>query len=65
LRRLAVTHPSENPSVQAIVPAEKYIEILNSVLEMNQQIVKQNALIVQSVTMPTLIYKEPTINAPF
>ncbi len=60
-----MTHHSEKPSVQAIIPAEKYVELLNLVLEMNQQIVKQNALIVQSVTMPQLVYKEPTINAPF
>jgi len=60
-----VTHPSDNPSVQAIVPAEQYVELLKQVLEMNKIIVEQNASIVRCVTMPPLVYKEPTINAPF
>jgi hypothetical protein len=43
--------------VQAILPAQEYVDILKQVLEMNEAIVRQNALIVQSVTLPQLIIK--------
>ena len=43
--------------VKAIAPASEYIEILNKVLEMNEQIVRQNSLIIQSITLPKLIIK--------
>jgi hypothetical protein len=43
--------------VKAIVPAYEYIEILNKVLEMNENIVRQNSLIIQSITLPQLIIR--------
>ena len=46
-----------NEQVKAIVPAQEYVDVLKQVLEMNQAIVRQNALIVQSVTLPLLIIK--------
>ena len=42
---------------QAIVPAKEYVDLLKRILEVNEQIIRQNALIVQSVTLPSLIIK--------
>ena len=44
-------------NVKAIVPANEYIEILNKVLDMNEKLVKQNSLIIQSITLPQLMIK--------
>ena len=44
-------------NVKAIVPANEYIEILNKVLDMNEKLVRQNSLIIQSITLPQLIIK--------
>lgn len=43
--------------VKAIVPANEYIELLNKILEMNENIVRQNSLIIQSITLPQLIIR--------
>ena len=43
--------------VKAIIPANEYIELLHKVLEMNEYIVRQNSLIIQSITLPQLIIK--------
>ena len=43
--------------VKAILPANEYIEIINKVLEMNDKIVRQNSLIIQSITLPQLIIR--------
>ena len=39
------------------VSSKDYIALLRDVLETNDRIVKQNALIVQSLTLPQLIIK--------
>lgn len=44
-------------NVKAIVPDNKYIEILNKVLDMNEKIVRQNSLIIQSIALPQLMIK--------
>ncbi len=43
--------------VKAIIPAQEYVDVLKQVLEINQMLVKQNSLIVQSITLPQLIIK--------
>ena len=45
-----------NPT-QEQIPNEAFIALLRDVLETNDRIVKQNALIVQSLTLPQLIIK--------
>jgi hypothetical protein len=47
----------DSPTKQAIVPAQEYVEILKRVLDMNEQIVKQNSLVIQSVTLPQLMVR--------
>jgi hypothetical protein len=46
---------------QAILPAEEYVSLLKQVLDMNEQIIQQNALIVRSVTMPQLLFKADVV----
>ncbi len=46
-----------DPTKQAILPADEYVAILTRVLEMNEQIIKQNALVIQSVTLPQLMVR--------
>jgi len=46
-----------NEQPQVILPAQEYIDILRQVLEMNQAIIRQNALIVQSITLPLVYVK--------
>jgi hypothetical protein len=43
--------------IQAILPAKEYIDILTQVLEMNKEIIRQNSLIVQAISLPQLIIK--------
>lgn len=45
------------PTVKAILQAAEYVDLLKRVVEMNEAIIKQNALIVQSVTLPQLLVK--------
>jgi uncharacterized protein (UPF0216 family) len=47
----------DSPTKQAILPAQEYVEILKRVLDMNEQIVKQNSLVIQSVTLPQLMVR--------
>ena len=47
----------DSPTKQAIVPAQEYVEILKRVLDMNEQIVKQKSLVIQSVTLPQLMVR--------
>jgi uncharacterized protein (UPF0216 family) len=47
----------DSPTKQAIVPAQEYVEILKRVLDMNEQIVRQNTLVIQSVTLPQLMVR--------
>jgi hypothetical protein len=54
----------DSPTAQAIVPVAEYVEILKRVLDMNEQIVRQNTLIVQSVTMPQLLVKAEPVFRP-
>jgi hypothetical protein len=49
------------PRTQAILQAEEYVSLLRQVLDMNEQILKQNSLIVQSVTMPQLLVKAGSV----
>ncbi len=44
-----------DPTKQAILPADEYVDILRRVLEINEKIVKQNSLVIQSVTLPQLL----------
>jgi hypothetical protein len=44
-----------DPIKQAILPADEYVDILRRVLEINEKIVKQNSLVIQSVTLPQLL----------
>jgi hypothetical protein len=46
-----------DPTVKAILPSDEYVAILKRVLEMNEQIIKQNALVIQCVTLPQLMVK--------
>lgn len=46
-----------DPNVKAILPSDEYVAILRRVLEMNEQIIKQNALVIQSVTLPQLMVR--------
>ncbi len=46
-----------SPTPQAILPADEYVDILRRVLEINEKIVKQNSLVIQSVTLPQLMVK--------
>ena len=46
-----------DPTKQAILPADEYVDILRRVLEINEKIVKQNALVIQCVTLPQLMVK--------
>ena len=47
----------ENTNPQEILPAQECIDVLKQALEMNAAIVKQNSLIVQFCTLPSLIIK--------
>jgi hypothetical protein len=43
--------------IKAILPASEYIEIMKQVLETNREIVRQNSLIIQTITLPQLFVK--------
>lgn len=58
VNNLSFLRKSVNMSeIKAIVPAEEYVEMMKQVIEINKEIVRQNALIIQAITLPQLIIK--------